>query len=156
MLELARAQRVGHPIYTNHACSAGCLPPTSNPAACTARAAPTPTNYVRRAALRAVRLPLAELTIQTIRANSTNGSLTARSATFGKVRGSRDGAQRAPPDSRSNTRTQQNKRGLHVEFCPWVEHGAIRGRQHKINPCTTVLASFVKAIAGRVGGWKIL
>ena len=43
------------------------------------------------------------LTILTISPNSTNGSLTARSATFGKVRGSRDGARSARRRIRGRT-----------------------------------------------------
>ena len=44
--ELPRARRVGKTVVPDRACSVGCLPPTSNPAARAARAAPTPTHFV--------------------------------------------------------------------------------------------------------------
>ena len=50
--EYPRARRVGHPIYTNRACSAGCVCSTSNPAARAARAVPRPTNFFKRGASR--------------------------------------------------------------------------------------------------------
>ena len=60
--ELPRARRVGHPIRANRACSAGCLPPTSNPVARAARAVPRPTRIVLFGAARR-EIPLVELAI---------------------------------------------------------------------------------------------
>ena len=51
-LELPRARRMGKTGEANRACSAGCLPPTSNPAARAARAVPRPTNFSKRGASR--------------------------------------------------------------------------------------------------------
>ena len=51
-LELPRARRMGKTGEANRACSAGCVCPTSNPAARAARAVPRPTNFSKRGASR--------------------------------------------------------------------------------------------------------
>ena len=50
--ELPRARRMGKSGRADRACSAGCLLPTSNPAARAARAVPRPTNFSKRGASR--------------------------------------------------------------------------------------------------------
>ena len=50
--ELPRARRMGKSGRADRACSAGCLLPTSNPAARAARAVPTPTRIVLSVASR--------------------------------------------------------------------------------------------------------
>ena len=50
--ELPRARRMGKTVVPDRACSARCLPPTSNPAARAARAVPRPTNFSKRGASR--------------------------------------------------------------------------------------------------------
>ena len=51
-LDLPRARRVGKTVVPDRACSAGCVCPTSNPAARAARAVPRPTNFSKRGASR--------------------------------------------------------------------------------------------------------
>ena len=50
--ELPRARRVGKTGRADRACSAGCVCPTSNPAARAARAVARPTNFSKRGASR--------------------------------------------------------------------------------------------------------
>ena len=58
--ELPRAQPMGKTGRADRACSAGCVCPTSNPAARAARAVPTPTRIVLFGAARR-EIPLVEL-----------------------------------------------------------------------------------------------
>jgi len=50
--ELPRARRLGKSGRADRACSARCLPPTSNPSARAARAVPRPTDFSKRDASR--------------------------------------------------------------------------------------------------------
>ena len=50
--ELPRARRVGKTVESDRICSAGCVCPTSNPAARAARTRPTPTRIVLSVATR--------------------------------------------------------------------------------------------------------
>jgi len=87
-------------------------------------------------------------------ANSTNGSLTAQSATFGKVRGSRDDARSARRRIRGRTHAPSRTRAVCIYRMP---HASSTGQFELTNLWLyspwAVFASIGKALQGCIRRW---